>query len=120
MSSKIIAECEALLPAGTTVNFAWTAQTGLKPTWRLLTSWLLILNKSRIVAVTDSRIYVFSARWSPFTRSHPKRLVQDVARAEAELPPKLRSSWTRFRFGRERMWVGRGAYRTVSQAFGLS
>ncbi|HUZ19381.1 MAG TPA: hypothetical protein VMU75_02280 [Acidimicrobiales bacterium] len=117
MTSTIIPACTALLPAGTRLDCAFTAQTGIKPTWRFLSYWLMFLGQHRIVAVSGDTVHVFRTGRTIFSATKPKSLAYTVARSEVMLP-RLQGSWTRVPLGPERMWVSRRAYSIVGPALG--
>ncbi len=120
MASSILQRCAALLPPDVELRYAWTGQSGLKPTWRFLTYWLMFANKSWIVAVSADQVFVFRAGGTKFGYDKPKRLVSTLARSQVQLPERLHGSWTRITFGTQRMWISRRAYPMVGKAFGLA
>ena len=69
------------------MRYAWAAKKGLgshplmMPTW--FTQVLIVFQQFRVVAVTDSAIYVFKAGW--FRRHQPKRLLRTVPRASLDV-----------------------------------
>jgi hypothetical protein len=119
MPADLRTRCTALLPPDTHVRYAWTAQRGLNPSWRIL-SWLVIASPCRVVAVTDDTIYVFRSGSAIVSPRKPKSLKFSVPRAAVPPPARLTGSWTRTTIGPERMWVRRRAYPVVRQALGAA
>lgn len=108
----MIENVQPLLEPGERLEFAITGQTGMNPAWRWLTSWLVIANRPRIVAITDRRIAVFKA--GTWRRRTPKGLLYSAPRT-TELPHK-RGPWSKVDLGQERVWLPHSAYRFLDAA----
>lgn len=103
-----------LLEPGEQPRYVFTGQTGIKPSFRWISFWLVIANKARIVAVTDRRIAVMKAGQLRWRRMHPKALLYSLPRAT----PLHHGSrgWTKVSLGEERIWISRRAYPAMDSA----
>lgn len=109
---SMVEKVQAKLEPGEQLQFAVTAQTGLNPAWRWLTSWLVIANKARVVAITDRRVAVFKAgNWS---RTTPRELLYSAPRSVA-LPHK-KGPWSKVDLGAERVWLPHKSYNFLDAA----
>ena len=96
------------------VRYAITGQTGLKPTWRWLSFWLIVANKPRIIVVTSSRILVLKAGQLRTSRTKPKAVLFEVPRATYLGP--LHGGWSKIQLGREAIWVAHNTYQIIEKA----
>jgi hypothetical protein len=119
----MIESCQPLVPDGDTVRYALAAKKGIGTHPLMMATWftqvLIVFQQFRVVAVTDSAVYVFKAGW--FRRHQPKRLLRtlpreslDVVKGKVVLGPET------VRIER-RYWpvllaVGRAIYGGVSEA----
>ena len=120
MASKMLPRCAGLVPPGVQLRYAFTGQSGLNPTWRFVTFWLMFANKGWIIATSNDQTFIFQAGRTKFTFDKPKRLAATFRRDEVQIPPRLHGAWTRLTFGQQRIWVSRRTYPAVSQAFGVT
>lgn len=78
----MIESTQPLVPEGESVRYAWAAKKGIGAHPLMMATWftqvLIVFQQFRVVAVTDSAIYVFKAGW--FRRHQPKRLLRTVPR----------------------------------------
>ncbi len=112
MASKLLSSVQALLP-DENVRYAIVGQKGLRPTWRFLSFWLIVANRPRIVALTDSDIVVLKAGQMRWQRASAKSVLFRVPRTT--LGP-VRGSWAKLHVGDERIWVSRRAYPLIEKA----
>jgi|SRR5579884_3928642 len=110
---KLLERTREKLP-GERVQAVVTGQTGIRPTWRFLDEWLVVLNRPRIIAVTDNAIVVFKAGQFRWGRTHPKQELYRVPRS-TKLGP-FKHGWTKVDLGQERIWVHRRAYPLLERA----
>lgn len=96
------------------LRFAIPGQTGIKPSFRLLSLLLNVFNKPRIVVWTDRRIAIFSAGQARWARAQPRKLLN-------ELPLGTRfergnGSWSKVQVGPEHIWIPRTNYSLFDKA----
>ena len=111
---NLIEELQAQLPEES-VRYAFTGQTGINPMWRFLSLWLNLVNKTRVVAVTDRRIAVFSGHQLRGRRAKPKEFLYHLDR-NTVIGPVKRGSWSKIQLGAERVWVARPTYPFIEKA----
>ncbi|GAC1587969.1 MAG: hypothetical protein NVS3B21_03350 [Acidimicrobiales bacterium] len=112
--ASMIEKIQPMLDPGETVRSAMMGQTGLHPRFRFVTRWATMLNKPRIVAVTDKRIAVFKGGRTSFTRGTPKELLYSLDRTT-----KLEhgsGGWSKIALGNEKVWMSRKSYQYLDQA----
>jgi len=76
--------------------------------------WIVVLNRGRIIAVTDRRLAVFSTGQFRWQRTTPSRLLYSLPRATI-----LRhdaGSWSKVPVGEERIWLPSKAYPLLDEA----
>lgn len=112
MTSKLLGSVQALLP-GENIRYAIVGQSGLRPTWRFLSFWLIVANRPRIIALTDRETVVLKAGQMRWQRATAKAVLFRVPRTT--LGP-VRGSWTKVRVGDEAIWVSRRAYPLIQKA----
>lgn len=89
--------CQPLVHDGKSVRYAWPVKKGLGTHPLMMATWftqvLIVFQQFRVVAVTDSEIYVFKAGW--FRRHVPRRLLRtlpaeslDVVKGKVALGPE--------------------------------
>jgi len=102
-----------LLPPETRIRHIFAGQTGPCPWWSLLT-WVVVLwQRPRIVAVTDSHIHVLATPWLMPTR--PKRLIATLPR-DGHIGPVSGLLWARVQIGDERIWVRQRFHKDITAA----
>jgi hypothetical protein len=94
---SMIELCQPLVPDGEVVRYAWAVKKGLGTHPLMMATWftqvLIVFQQFRVVAVTDSAIYVFKAGW--FRRHVPRQLLRtlppvslDVVKGKLVLGPE--------------------------------
>ncbi len=96
------------------VAFVFVGQTGLKPSLRWITGWLVVANQPRIIVVTDRRVVMFKGgRWR---HARPSSSVP-----VANLPRNTRlehgkKSWSKVQVGDKKVWLSRKLYPLIDNA----
>lgn len=84
---SMIESAQPLVPDDESVRYAWAVKKGIGTHPLMMATWftqvLIVFQQFRVVAVTDSAIYVFKAGW--FRRHHPKRLLRTVPRESLDV-----------------------------------
>jgi hypothetical protein len=112
--SKFLERTQQMLP-DEPVRYAFTGQTGLRPTWAWVADWLIVLNRPRIVAVTDDAVVVMKAGQLRWQRKTPKAILQRLPRA-TRLGPVGRRGYTRITLADERIWVSGVTHPLIEKA----
>ena len=112
--SPLLESVVPLLEPGEQPRYVITGQTGIKPSFRWISFWLVIANKARIVVVTDRRIAVLKGGQLRWKRSQPKALLYSLPRST---PIKHGTrGWTKVQLGNELIWISRSAYPVMDKA----
>jgi hypothetical protein len=109
----IIEDVQAMLPEDD-IRFAFGGQTGIKPSWRWLSFWLNVFNKTRVIAITQQRIAVFSGHQARWARSKPKALLYQLPRDTVIGP--LDRGWSKIQLGQEKIWVAKNTHPYIEKA----
>lgn len=116
MAGKLLTNAQKLLPEEN-IRYVFTGHTGVRESiiMSLLFEWwdlLQVVNKPRIIAVTDSSIVVMRVGRLRWQRSTAKKVLYKLPRKETRLVPVngLKGRQTRLPLGNERIWVGHKAY----------
>jgi hypothetical protein len=84
---SMIDSCQPLVPDDESVRYAWAAKKGLGTHPLMMATWftqvLIVFQQFRVVAVTDSAMYVFKSGW--FRRHQPKRLLRTLPRESLDV-----------------------------------
>lgn len=79
---ELTERCSPLVPQGETVRFALPVRKGIGSHPLMMATWftqvLIVFQQFRVVAVTDSALYVFKAGW--FRRTTPMELLHTLPR----------------------------------------
>jgi hypothetical protein len=111
--TSLLENVKPWLEADEKLAYAITGQTGLSPSWRWLTFWLIVANKPRIVVITDRRIAVLRAGQLRMSRQKPKELLYSLPLAPLQHGTH---GWSKVRVGSEGIWMSRNSYQLLDRA----
>jgi len=120
MAGKLLSSAQRLLP-GETVRYVFTGHTGLRESRIMKMLWdgwdlLLLMNKPRVIAVTDSSVVVMSRG----RVGHGAKKVLRTLPRDTRLAPSA-EGWARHRqnrieLGGEMIWVEENVYSVIEKA----
>lgn len=114
MASELIERVRPFLEPGEQAGYAFSGETGVKPSWRWFSFWLIVANRPRIIVVTDRRIIVLAGGQLRWNRTKPKKMLASVPR-ETRLEHGQKH-WSKVAVAGQKIWLGRNCYALLDRA----